>query len=160
MKLLSKIVLTIITTVLVGVIGFFIYAYKNRNPSSLKLCGWGATYPYYAATDYYKNDFYDFKEYIHTNYDSLNNTLAKNGIVRVRFLINCRGEIGNFKTQAYDLEYKVVSLSEKFTGQFERLINDYKRWDSPKSNNGESINIHKFYTFKFKGGKLIEIMPK
>lgn len=160
MKLLTKIVFIIIVIVLISIVGFFIYAFEKRNPSKLNLCGWGNVYPYYVATDYYKTDFFDFKEYIHENYDSQEYNFEKNIIIRVQFMINCKGEIGNFKVQAYNFDYNKISISENMTIPFVKMIEDFNKWSSPQNKKGESINIFKFYAFKFKNGHLIEILPK
>ena len=160
MGLFQKVVFTLTAIILIGIIGFVLYAFEKRNPSELQLCGWGKTYPYYRASDYYQEDFFDFKEYIHENHQTVGEMAHKNAIIRLQFMINCEAEIGNFKVRSYDFNYNIIQVPEEISNHFIQLIKNYDKWNPPRNSKNERINIFKFYAFKLENGKIIEILPK
>lgn len=159
MKLLEKIVIGVLSLILLVTTIFFIYAFNIRNPTKLDLCGLGITYPYYVSKDYYKKDFNHFKEHIIENYDP---SISKHNsfIVRIQFMINCKGEIGNYKVRSYDYNYQPIQISKEITTHFLKLIDEYNLWNTPLNRYNEEVNIFKFYAFKVHNGIIIEILPK
>lgn len=157
MKLYFKILCVIVVTLLVSTVAFFRYAANNRNISNLQLCGLGVTYPYYAVKGYYQKDFFHFREYIESNFKPTES--YGDIIIRVQFMINCKGEIGNYRVKVYNFDYQVIDLNSVITRKFVKLINEYKFWGIPTRSNTE-VNMYKFYAFKITGNRIIEILPK
>lgn len=83
-----------------------------------------------------------------------------NGIVRIRFNINCRGESGNFEIETYSLDYKSNRVNNKITKQLIVLTKNLKDWIPATNEEGEKVNSHKFFAFKIINGKLEDILPK
>lgn len=158
MKLYFKFLVGLIAITIIISFSFIIYAFKNKNSSDLKLCGFGITYPYYITQNYYKKDFFHFKEYIESKFNIVSN--ENEIIVRIQFMINCTGEVGNFKSQIYDFNYQPIPLNTDISNQFIKLINEYQFWGTPKDRTGKAVNIYKFYAFKINENQIIEILPK
>ncbi len=159
MRFLEKIIIGVLTLILLTTTIFFIYAFNIRNPTKFELCGLGITYPYYVSKGYYKKDFNHFKEYILENY---NTSITENNsfIIRIQFMINCKGEIGNYKVKSYDYNYQTIQINEVITNHFIELVDEYNLWNPPFNRHNEVINIFKFYAFKVHNGVIIEILPK
>ncbi len=160
MKTYSRIVLSLLSLIVLAFFVFFIYIHRKRSIPDFHLCGLGKTYPYYAAQEYYQEDFFHFKEYIQTEFNTTNIYVERNIIIRIQFMINCDGVAGNYKVKSYNFNYESISIQKKITNQFVEMIDKYHKWNPPVNLNNKTINIFKFYAFRLKNNKVIEISPK
>lgn len=130
----------------------------NSNPDQFDLCG-GQLYPYYHPQLNYKGSFYAIKEHFYTNYKSVNSS-KNNGIVKIRFHVNCKGEAGNFKLETYSLDYNSIEMNNQITKQLLDLSQMLEDWIPATDENGNTVNSHKFFAFKIINGELTDILPK
>jgi hypothetical protein len=130
----------------------------SSNISEFKLCP-GKKRPYYYPTLEYKGSFHEIKRHFFSNYKTIDAS-NNNGIVKIRFYINCKGETGDFFIDTYSLNYKRISITNKISNQLLYLTKDLKDWIPARNDEGEKINSHKFFAFKIIEGKLIDILPK
>lgn len=129
----------------------------NKN-DSFKLCH-NKKYPYYYPTLGYKGGFYEIKQHFYKGYQEIKGE-NNSGIVRIKFIVNCKGELGNLEVENYSLSYKKTNLNIKIIEQLINLTEKLKDWIPAVDNEGERIDSFKFYAFKIIDGKLIEILPK
>ena len=124
-----------------------------------ELCGSGELWPYYHPELKNEQSFYLIKKLYFDNYRSISGENI-NGIVKIRFHVNCKGESGNFMVENYDLEYKKTELEKEISDQLLSLSKNIDRWIPAKDEDGELVNSHKFYAFRIEKGQLIDILPK
>lgn len=80
--------------------------------------------------------------------------------MRIKFIVNCKGEVGNLEVETYSLSYKKTILNRKIVEQFFYLIEGLKDWIPAVDSKGERVDSFKFYAFKIVDGKLKDILPK
>ena len=144
--------------ILIKLLLFCLLLSCNSNKSEFKLCS-GSKRPYYYPTLKYEGNFYKIKNHFFNNYKTIQFPNS-NGIVKIRFNINCKGETGNFFIDTYSLDYKNKTINKEITEQLLNLTKDLKDWVPARNDEGEMINSHKFFAFKIIEGKLIDILPK
>jgi hypothetical protein len=123
------------------------------------LCGFGFKSPYYYPELKYEGSFYAIKQHFLDDYKELIDSQF-NGIVRVRFHVNCRGEAGNYQIETYNLNYKDISSKNKTSQYFLTKTKELQSWIPGKDEDGDSVNSHKFLSFRIVKGELTEILPK
>lgn len=89
------------------------------------------------------------------NITSANND---NGYITVRFLVNCNGKTGLFRTQEMDNDYKEVTFNKKFVDQLLAFSKDLTGW-LPMEAQGRTWDYYQYLTYKIENGKVSEILP-
>lgn len=82
----------------------------------------------------------------------------QNGIIRIRFVVNCKGETGRFRILEADENYKEFKFDEKITKQLLEITRQLKGWESKTIRNNE-IDYYQYLIFKIENGKIKEILP-
>ncbi len=82
----------------------------------------------------------------------------QSGFVTIRFLINCRGEMGWFDVFQVDSHYQKYTFENSIVEQltaFTKSLNQWKigKWES------ETVNYFAYITFKFTSGEVEQIIP-
>jgi hypothetical protein len=143
----------------------FIYVFFSLNQfiwaqnDDFILCGDQKTYPYYYPELKYKGEFYELKSQIINQLDQSIFNNKTNGIIIIQFHVNCEGRTGNFKLKQTDLDYKDTILDEVLTQKLVETVKTLKDWIPAKNENNETVNSHKFLSFRFEGGVLVDILP-
>ncbi len=130
----------------------------NDNHKKFELCS-GGKRPYYYPTLEYKGGFYEIKNHYYSNYIPIISP-NNNGIVKIRFNINCKGASGNYFLETYNMGYESNVMSKKITEQLLNLTKTLNDWIPAYDEDGNSVNSHKFFAFKIVNGKLTDILPK
>ena len=94
--------------------------------------------------------------YFEENYLSTNT--KESGWIRIRFIVNCRGEAGRFRLLAMDNEYQKTSFSPGITQQLLILTKALNGWKSMEANQVVR-DYYQYLIFKIENGELVEIMP-
>lgn len=81
-----------------------------------------------------------------------------NGLVRVRFLVNCKGETDRFRAISMNEEYKETTFDSKIIEQLLTISKSLNGW-IPKIMEGKEIDYYQYLIFKMKDGQIIEILP-
>ncbi|NQX97149.1 MAG: hypothetical protein HRT73_04600 [Flavobacteriales bacterium] len=136
--------------------------FAQENTEKFSLCENLKTYPYYHPDITYKGDFWVIKEHFKNNYpiDNFKKMSNNSGIITIQFKINCKGKTGDFKVRQCDLNYKKTILNESISNYFLNKTKALKDWIPAKDEDGNTVNSHKFFSFKLNKGKLVEILPK
>lgn len=92
------------------------------------------------------------------NYD---NTI--NGILTVRFVINCEKKVGFFNIYEIDNLYQKTSFPEKYSRSILSLIKALKNWKEYKvtTRDGKEVFVdyYAYFSFKIINGQVNEIIP-
>lgn len=97
-------------------------------------------------------------------YDTFKNTYVKpvgvndSGLVRIRFIVNCKGETGRFRILQSDEYYQETVLDEKITEQLLKTTQNIKGWQIKEYQN-ISRDYYQYLIFKIQGGELVKILP-
>lgn len=128
------------------------------NHSDFELCG-SKLYPYYHPELKYDGSFYAVKEHFRSNYIPVKEGV-NSGIVRVRFHVNCKGETGNFNLETYNPDYEKIALNREISDQLLKLTQGLQGWIPATNEEGETVDSHKFFSFRIENGAITEILPK
>ncbi len=92
--------------------------------------------------------------------EKYNPEIAKkeSGMVRIRFVVNCKGETDRFRILGVDENYQEKSFDTSITNQLLAIAKNLKGW-KPKTYNNLPIDYYQYLIFKIKDGKIDEILP-
>lgn len=116
------------------------------------------------ATQYYA---FEDKPYIdeksellaiyHNKYDA--STVKKeSGLIRIRFIINCKGETGRFRIISSDYNYKEITFDRNITKQLLNITKNLKGWQVFERK-GKPRDYYYYLIFKMDKGVITEILP-
>jgi hypothetical protein len=80
------------------------------------------------------------------------------GLIRIRFMVNCRGESGRFRLIGMDPDYQEKNFERGITEQLLTITKSLNGWP-PKQWKNTSVDYYQYLIFKLEGGKLIKILP-
>lgn len=86
------------------------------------------------------------------------NLVGESGLIRIRFIVNCKGETDRFRLLAMDNDYKQSTIDSRITTQLMEITKGLKGW-LPKAINNKQIDYYQYLLFKIENGHLMEIMP-
>ena len=81
-----------------------------------------------------------------------------NGMIRVRFIVNCKGEAGRFQLDGWDSEYAPLIINEATASGFIERLSQLNGW-FPLTQRGQQVDYYLYLTFQITDGKIIEILP-
>lgn len=136
--------------------------YSQEKDAGFVLCGDSICWPYYNPDLTIKGDFWEVKRHYNNDYPTSSFKLLKNntGIITVSFKVNCKGETGDFSVQQCDFNYQSTVMAKPVTDYFLAKSKSLTGWMPGKDEEGNVVNHHKFFSFRIKEGKLIQILPK
>lgn len=130
----------------------------NSN-NKFELCGLGSLHPYYYPQLNYEGEFHAIKEAYKKEFKEISGD-DKSGIVKIRFHVNCKGQTGNFLMETYNLNYQPNHINSEITGQLLAITKGLDGWIAAVNDDGETVNSHKFLSFRIKDGAIVNILPK
>ncbi|MFD2571229.1 hypothetical protein ACFSUS_11340 [Spirosoma soli] len=105
---------------------------------------------------------YTIKQILNTHFQPVNKP-GQSGLVRVRFVINCQGERGLFEVAGFDDDYCPRTFDPQIVDQLVRICRDYIPANLSNYSSdqliGEPLDSATSLTFKFKDGRLTDILP-
>jgi len=108
-----------------------------------------------AAPGIYKGGKPTFKSYILANYSE--NSYSDSGFLNLRFLINCKGDIGDIETNELDTNYEISSLNSELVNELSRLTFRKEHWNTIET--VDARDTYMYIIFKIEHGKITEILP-
>ncbi|MCT4664893.1 MAG: hypothetical protein N4A45_06625 [Flavobacteriales bacterium] len=111
---------------------------------------------YFSTKAKYSSGLYGIQKIVSQQYHAPN--LKENGLVRIRFVINCIGETGNFEVLELDKDYREKTFNSNIPQQLLSICKKLTSWE-PGMASGTSVDSYKFLTFKIKNSEVIEIFP-
>ncbi|MBV6646388.1 MAG: hypothetical protein KI790_13115 [Cyclobacteriaceae bacterium] len=83
---------------------------------------------------------------------------GESGLVRIRFIVNCKGETDRFRIIAMDNEYKEKEFDSRITNQLLHLTKQLNGWRI-LPNIQEARDYYQYLIFKIENGNIVEILP-
>ncbi len=82
----------------------------------------------------------------------------ESGYLTFRFVVNCKGQIGRLVTEMVDENFNETVFNKKTVDHLAGILLDLDSWKVNKFR-GKEMDAYTYITFKFKDGKIIEILP-
>ena len=80
------------------------------------------------------------------------------GLIRIRFIVNCKGETDGFTMIAMDENYQEKTFSKSITDQLLAITKSLTGWKT-KTHNDKEVYYYQYLIFKLENGQLKEILP-
>lgn len=84
---------------------------------------------------------------------------GESGLIRVRFVINCKGKSGRFRLISMDSKYQEKKFDSKITTQLLNITKSLDGWKVFRNQQQKTLEYYQYLIFKIKDGQLNEIMP-
>ncbi|WP_143960279.1 hypothetical protein [Litoribacter populi] len=124
-----------------------------------EICGSDSmVYQYFSLTheDHIKEEKPYIEDYFLKNYNSVN--LDQSGWIRIRFIVNCKGEAGRFRMTESDENYKERPFDQKISDQLLSLTKSLDAWNGFETAE-QPIDYYQYLVFKIHQGRIEEILP-
>jgi hypothetical protein len=120
------------------------------------------------------NDVYDYYYSVDGKYPMSSPNLVKkaedflknkpkydvSGYITLRFMVNCEGKTSFYKVMQTDEKYATTHFDKNLVNDLYAFVQTLDQWKKCKSRNGnEPINYKAYLSFKFKNGKIVNIIP-
>lgn len=133
----------------------------GQDTTAFQLCE-GKVFPYYYPGLKYQGGFWEIKQHFLKDYpqSEWQGWSQNTGIVVVQFKVNCKGQPGDYTFFSTDLNYRRTKLNAQIERYFVEKTRTLKNWIPAKTEDGQFVNSHKFFSFRLIDGELTEILPK
>jgi hypothetical protein len=95
-------------------------------------------------------------KYFENNYQPINND--ESGWIRVRFIVNCKGETGSYRIIESDENYQERAFDLRISQQIFQLTKSLSGWKVLEFE-GIPVDYYQYLVFKISNGKIEKIMP-
>lgn len=89
-------------------------------------------------------------------YSVSDNMKGQTGFITFRFIVNCQGELGRFRIQTINDDFKESVFDESIPNQLLKIIKGIDEW---KNFSQYNIDYYQYLTFRIKDGKIETITP-
>lgn len=104
----------------------------------------------------YKGEKKAIENIFNKKYKPIN--IDESGLIRIRFIVNCKGKTGRFRIIQMNNEYQKFSFDKKITNQLLKITKSLTDWKIHTRKN-VGIDYYQYLIFKIEKGKIIEILP-
>ncbi|MFM8912884.1 MAG: hypothetical protein ACKOE6_08225 [Flammeovirgaceae bacterium] len=138
-------------------VGDIAFDEKVDDPA-FKICDEKAVYQYY---NYSQGVEYDGeKPAIRKKFSNMGrSSLGEFGYITMRFIVNCEGKIGRFRTQQMDTSYLEKKFDNEFVGELLSRTKSLDGWAIKRNEERKPIDYYQYLTFKIENGVVTEILP-
>ncbi len=85
-------------------------------------------------------------------------TIKDSGMIRIRFIDNCKGETGRFRLISSGYDYKEKQFDKAITDQLMTITKSLKGWKILSDKRGPK-DYYQYLIFKISDGQIKEILP-
>lgn len=82
----------------------------------------------------------------------------QNGMIRIRFVVNCEGHAGRFRLLQSDFNYQETIFDKAITMQLLEITKSIRDWQVFYKNE-KPIDYYQYLIFKIEDGQIKEILP-
>jgi hypothetical protein len=136
-------------------IGWIKYNSKIDSKDFL-VCDEESIYEYYQSNPVYIEGLLSIREYFQDKLPEIQNLFEKDGILLVRFVINCQGETGRFRAFFYHEDYKLGGENKSLGIKIADLISKMQKWISGKIEE-KKVDSYQNIKFRIKQNKIVDI---
>lgn len=97
-----------------------------------------------------------FENYFRKKYQPIDT--EQSGWIRIRFVVNCKGETGRFRLLEADENYQERPFDKKISSQLMELSKELKGWKI-QTKHGDAIDYYQYLIFKMDNGHIEKVMP-
>ncbi len=140
---------------------FFLLSFSGiAQPPTFKLCD-------SLLTDKWKPQYYSFKIKYPLSSENLTEEVNKsltyqpkqmNGFITIRFVVNCKGQTGNFEVYQTGDNYQIVKFEDKYIEQLLGFVKSLDGWKKAIYKD-KNYDYYTYFAFKIEYGKVTEIVP-
>lgn len=80
------------------------------------------------------------------------------GWLRIRFIVNCKGDAGRFRVSGMDLKYSDKSFQPSIVEQLMNITKSLNGWKAMEARDVKR-DYYQYLLFKIENGKILEILP-
>lgn len=84
--------------------------------------------------------------------------IKDSGMIRIRFMVNCKGETGRFRLMSSGYDYKEKQFDKSITDQLMTITKSLKGWKILSDKRGPK-DYYQYLIFKIADGQIKEILP-
>jgi hypothetical protein len=95
---------------------------------------------------------------IQNSYKPVKSVKNQSGYIRLRFIINCKGEAGRFRVLSSDFDYQDKEFDKAIVNQLLTIVRGLDGWEI-MIRNEKSLDYYLYLIFKIENGRIIEILP-
>jgi hypothetical protein len=130
---------------------------KGFQPCNAYVLPYTNLYPYFT---YRRGRLYDIRQVVERDYKPVLKA-GESGLIRFRFIVNCRGEAGNFELLEVDENYQKCAFDSRITNQLLNICrNKLTDWEPGKRNDDQTpVDTFCLLTFQLKDGLITNIFP-
>lgn len=136
----------------------------NLDKKDFQLCrpDYDAQYYYWTKDANYEGDKIIIEKEFKEKYKS-ENVKKESGLIRIRFIVNCKSETDRFRVNGMDKNYQEKTFDKSITDQLLQIAKNLKGWMTKnytsKNNEVFSYDYYQYLIFKIKDGQITEILP-
>ncbi|SMC56786.1 hypothetical protein [Moheibacter sediminis] len=85
----------------------------------------------------------------------------ESGSIRIRFIVNCKGETDRFRIIGSDENYQEKEFDKSITDQLLSIIKSLNGWKLKyfRENENQPIDYYQYLIFKIENGQIVKILP-
>ena len=96
-----------------------------------------------------------FRKFIIGNFNG--NNFNDNGLLNLRFLINCHGEIGDIEVNELSYDFEPIDLNDDLVHRLKELSFRKEHWNYTLKD--EPADFYMYLIYRIENGKVVEILP-
>lgn len=84
--------------------------------------------------------------------------ISQNGLIRIRFIVNCEGKADRFRLIQSNFDYQDFEFNTKITLQLLDITSSIEKWEVLYQDN-IAVDYYKYLIFKIKNGQIVDVLP-
>lgn len=96
--------------------------------------------------------------HILNSYKPISSTTDQSGYIRIRFIVNCKGEAGRFRIISSNFDYQEKVFDKAITNQLLTILKELDGWEI-MTKNEKPLDYYLYLIFKLDNGHIMEILP-
>ncbi|MCH2229757.1 MAG: hypothetical protein MK105_05380 [Crocinitomicaceae bacterium] len=114
-------------------------------------------YNFYESLNY-EGEKYALDEQIYAQFKERKRVKNESGYITIRFIVNCHGETGRFRTTQMDQNYELKKFDKSIVEQLESITKSLQGW-LPGKGEDTNLDYYQYITYKIDSGKITDILP-
>jgi len=83
----------------------------------------------------------------------------QNGLIRIRFIVNCNGSAGRYRVLQADNDYNEIEFDDKIISQLLKITKGIDKWAILYDDEQNPIDYYNYLIFRITDGQITEILP-
>lgn len=83
----------------------------------------------------------------------------QNGLIRIRFIVNCKGQADRFRVLQADSNYNETEFDNKVVSQLMEITKGIEEWVILYNDDKQPVDYYNYLIFRITDGQITEILP-